>query len=193
MPKRERITSREIERDIIENVGETGRETEAQYKKSRKWKILDTVILIALVAMLIFYPKQTAVFLFVIAVSFPLFVFVLLLIKRRKKKSVRIENYNIGEDVLEYVIEEQYEKIHYHKGHKHVIEVKNYMLHFENGGRFLIPRRNYDWSRENPMSDEFICKNSNKGERFIVVTERATGKIAAVYHKDYFEYKENHY
>jgi len=193
MPKRERITLTEIEHDIVRNIGTSERETEAKYNSKRKWKLLDYVLLVALALLLIFFPKATTVFLFTMPVIIAVYIFALILIKHRRKKNVRIEDYCVGVGVLSHVTEEHYERTNYRRGHRHTVTVNNYALHFDGGESFLLPHDNYTWSRENPMSDEFICKNSHKGDGFIVVKRRDSGEIATVYHKDFFEYKENRY
>jgi len=63
------------------------------------------------------------------------------------------------------------------------------MLCFEEAGKYTVPKDNYLWNVDARVSDIALYNRSHRGDKFIVVVRKSNGKIASVYHTDYFEYK----
>ena len=53
-----------------------------------------------------------------------------------------------------------------------------------------VPKENYLWLGEYSKSDFSVFKNTHRDDRYIVVVNKSTGKIAVAYSLKMFEYKE---
>ncbi len=64
--------------------------------------------------------------------------------------------------------------------------VELYTLVFEKNLEWRIPERLYGWRDDGTFSSAFIYDNANEGEKYIVVINKKTGKIAVAYDTEYF-------
>lgn len=182
--EKETVSPTQIQQDIIHSLQNPPNMSEASYKK---WTIpfLLPACLLGVAAFL--YPKLLFYGLLVLIPALLLLCTVNHFRIQYKVKKVSINDYDVTTDVLSHSSEERYVA----KGHRHHGKViTNYTLHFENGADWRIPKDNYLWSTERPMSDAAIFQSSHRGDGFIVVTKKDTGKIAMAYHTDFFEYKK---
>lgn len=183
MSKKEMITRAEIEQDIINALKLPPKTAEASYKRMT---IPCAIVACLLVIVEFLYPK----FIFFVLLALIPILFIFSAIRhfrlRHKIEKVCMDDYDIITDVLSDKSEESYVV----RGHKwHSQRVNNYTLRFENNESWRVPKDNYLWSEERPMSDFAIYQSSHRGDLFIVVIKRDTGKIAMAYHADGFEYK----
>lgn len=198
MPKKEIITDREIATDIARNANNANLSmTIDEYRKTRtvKFRLTEIAVVIAIVAVLLLttylFPLQFVVGLWA-AIFIGLIWAYVLVFRKHRDKPVSMDNYAVTTERLLNTDEDHHTEIpkYRNKFCLYRTQVDIYTLHFENGKEFRLPRDNYTWSREIPMSDATICRLAHRGDTFIVATEKSTGKIAAVYHTDFFTYKK---
>ena len=184
MAKKEIITLTQIEQDIIHSLKEPQEMSKSTYKK---WRIPCAIIGGLLVVVSIFYPTIGVYSLLILLVAGCAGGAIEYLLLRRKRKNVCIVDYDVTTEVLSNKVEESYSAP---AGKHRSRTVTNYTLFFENGEGWRIPQDNYLWSEERPMSDFYIYQNSHRGDAFIVVIKKDTGKIAMAYDTEFFKYKE---
>ncbi len=112
-----------------------------------------------------------------------------LLLLRHKRNHVSMEDYTVITGVLSHKDDESYAETRGVRHMRHRRAVHNYNFHFENGESWRLPEDNYVWSERHRMSNAFLYENAHRGDDFIVVTEKGTGKIAMVYPAAFFEYQ----
>lgn len=156
--------------------------SKAAYKKS---KIICFIVAILITAFSFGHTKMIAVALTVLFFGL-LTVAVLSHFGLFDKKRVELDDYEVTSDVLSHTEGESY-IVRNAYGDR---TVSNYTLYFESGKSWHIPEDNYLWSKERPMSDFAIHQSSHRGDSFIVVVKKDTGKIATAYNTEFFEYKK---
>lgn len=114
------------------------------------------------------------------------------LIRREIRASrVRIEDYEPSVATLSHSNEEYYRQTYNtNRFSRADRSVYVYKLYFDDGRCFKLPSKNYPWSREHSMSDFEIYESFDAGSEFIVFTKRNSKRIAAVYPREYFDYKK---
>ena len=111
-----------------------------------------------------------------------------LLWERRRLKSICLEDYEVIRAVLSSKEGENYKQM---RG-RHFLSrrtVVRYLLHFEGGATWDIPDKLYPWSTENKTGSYFIYENAHRGDGYILVTEKQTGRVAVAYPEEYFTYR----
>ena len=189
MAQKERVTSVEIEKDIITALKHPSGEPEAAFEKSYAiQKILGIILCVPLAVLTLIRPEVVLLTL-VAALMITIGVVLFKWVKRRVQiKKVSIRDYRVSTETVHSIDEE-----HYHYRQKRgkfyrKIPVNNYVIRFENGKEWRIPKDNYLWSVERPMSDFAIHQSTRRGDAMIVVTQTDTDKVVVAYHTDFFEY-----
>ena len=177
------VTSREIGKDIVRTAGQADRLTKKSYES---WRM--PAIIIALVSLVVTYIYPLAFIYAVLAVAVITVIAVLGKYLRLRRFAVKfsIDDYEIKTDTLSHVDLESFEV---RRGKWRRDRVENYMLCFEELGTYYIPEDNYLWNVDARMSDRAVFEKAHRGDKFIVAVHRKSGKLSAVYHADYFEYK----
>lgn len=186
MAQKQIVTSKEIIQDIINSIKHPAKEMS---QKSYKKLIVPCILIaIAFCVIEVIYPKFVLfVLLSIILVLVALPVINFLKIKHQIK-NVRMEDYEISTDTLSHKEHDSYVV----KGptyHSHRVNL--YTLNFESKKTWRISPKNYTWSERNSMSDFGIHESSHRGDSFITITHKKSGKIVMAYHTDIFEYKNN--
>lgn len=181
MAKKQILTRSEIEKDIINVFKQPQEMSESSYKK---WTIPSVII----ACIEFIYP----IFILWVVLALVIFLIASSIISRfrlkRHIKNVSIDDYEIKTEVVANTTEESYVK----KGPKwHSKRVNNYTIRFENGESWRIPEDNYPWSKERRMSGFAIFQSTHRGDVFMVVIKKDTGKIVVAYNTEFFEYKNN--
>ena len=183
MEKKQLLTNKEIEKDIITALKNPHKESEESYKKGTIPAIIVAVFLFVLGFIYPEFLPWVAISVFLFVVVYTIFCYVRL---GAKIKRVSIGNYEIKTEVVSHTYSESYVA----KGAKyHSERINNYTLHFEDGKKWDVPKDNYLWSVERRMSDFAIYNSSHRGDEFIVVTKRETGDVVMAYNTEFFEYK----
>ena len=184
MPKKERITAKEIEADIRYTLRNPPDITESEYNRQTLPAILIAIFLCALE---LIFPMQLLWLLCGCIVAICAAAITALLKLRIRQKKFSLDNYCISTERMDTKEAESF----FVKGSKYSSgkTVYNYVLHFANGKSWRIPNNNYTWSGELPMSEHTVYHSANHGDAFVVVAERKTGKIVVAYHTDFFEYR----
>lgn len=185
MPKRERLTRTEIEKDIINGLKQPKDSSQTSHEKET---IVAIIIAVLLVVVEFFYP------LFILWFLLALVAFLILgVIFRRIRiqyqiKKVSIDDYQIRTDTVSYISDEKY----YIRGSKYSSGrwVHNHDIIFESGRKWRIPKKNYPWSDRQCASDSSVFATAHRGDAFITVIKKDTDTIAVAYHTDFFEYKK---
>ena len=183
MAKKETLTNKRIEEDIISSMKQGVEMTEDEY---RRWDIPCFVIAGILLILTFFYPLESMLSILaglgalIVAAIFFAIRF------RRKVKQVSIEDYEIKTATLSHTLEEEYEQ---QAGRHRTRHVHIRVLCFEGGGRWQIPEKNYSWSIERPMSAWYVFDNAHRGDVFYIVVEKATGNIPVAYDTEFFIYE----
>lgn len=182
--KKETVTIDRIKQDITHSFGAPKEMSKSQYIK---WTVVALIVGILLYVIEYFDPSIVLGFL-VCAIAAVLSVLVWSVIRtRRRKKYFCMDDYEITVEKLAYKNEEHFQT----RQTRHTSRaVDNYDLFFENGKDWRIPDRNYLWSIDYQLSDRFFYENAHRGDEFIVVTHKKTGKIATAYHTRFFVYRE---
>ena len=185
MPAKERLTEKAILHDILYDIKNPNDPGKAVY-------ILRNVIgtgLLLLSMASFFLGKRvggiTVLCSLAVVVSYGIAI---LVIRKRRQKAVRIENYEIGLSVLSHKERERYAEFNKDRSIQTTYIIRH-LLHFEDGRSFLIPESNYTWSQEYLLSDYHIYENVHRGDSLLTVTEKKTGRIAMVYLPAHFDYK----
>ena len=183
--KKQILTNKEIEKDIINALYKKPDISEASYKKA----IVIEIIVACLMIVIEFFYRS-----FILWVLLALFIYIVIgtlflhLIRSLKAKRVSINDYNITTESVKRTSEEHF-KIRRAGKWKRKKPIDNYALYFDNDKCWRIPKDNYLWSSEYPMSDHAIFQSVNMGDKMIVVTKKRTGKPVMAYHTEFFEYK----
>ena len=139
--------------------------------------LLNTQSIDPKIAGLVFLPAC------ILFISLGILEYLILVIKRI---NVRLENYEVVSEVLSHKTEDK----HREWVNKHCKkDVSVFTLYFENKKSIRIPEMNYTWSPIRQMSDFSLFNISHRGDEFIIVLNKKTGKIVMAYPAKYFEYK----
>lgn len=187
MPAKERLTKKEIEIDIRNNLKAPKEVTEAEWKKTEAigWALC------ALIVILFFVDYRVALWAFFLIASLELLLLaVRFCVQRRKSHTARIEDYEIVKKPLSHIRLEKYERRERRSKSTVMRTIEIRFLCFEGYPDYQLPKENYRWSREYVLSNFFIYENAHRGEEFILAVRRSTGEIAVAYDADQFEYKE---
>lgn len=198
MPKKktELITSKQIEQDIINSLNYPMKMTKAEYKNPTRY-IIAVILAVLFFAFLIYYlPRMDGLSalltIFGLMLAFIVWIVIMfvsaVLIRKHKQNNVRIDNYEVTTEVIYRTDDETYTRKVGRGIARHSVTVINYILYFENGKSWQIPPRNYTWSEELQMPERMLFENANRGDTFIVVTEKRSGNIAMVYPTKFFKY-----
>ncbi len=182
--KKQTITNKEIEADIINALKMPAHMSEKSYRRSA---IPSIIVCGAVILAYIAYPPSS-LWLLIAFLAYAIGSAVFYYVRRNIRiKNVSINDYDIFTDILSHKSEEHFKV---QKSKRRTETINNYSLHFENGKTWRISKDNHFWSKECPMSDAFIHENAHRGDTFILVVKRDTGEIAMAYSTELFEYKE---
>ena len=182
--KKETITTEQIKQDILRGFKTPKEMSESQYVK---WTVIALITGILLLVIEYFYPSVMIGFLVCVIVMVPLVLAGSAISAWCRKKRFSMNDYEITTEKLAYKNEEHY----YARKTRHTTRpVDNYNLYFENGKDWQIPDRNYLWSADRQLSDRYLYDNAHRGDGFIVVTSKKTGKVVTAYPMRFFEYRE---
>ena len=187
MPKKEIVTLKEIERDIIHSLKKAPEISESTYKK---WAIPFGILGGVFGILTLIQPKIGMTGLLILLMVGIVGIVIETVLFRYKIKSVCIEDYKIESAVLSHVEEEHYKVKGAGVKTRHSRLASVYTLHFENGRSLRLPKDNYSWSQERLMSDFAIYQSSHRGDPFIIVVKKDSEEIVMAYPTDFFEYKE---
>ncbi len=182
MSQKETLTLERIREDIIYSIKHPLEETKDDYKKGNIIAGIVSGIAMAgvfITAFLLRYPWIIYGF-FIALLAWVVIESIVLSVRRHLKvKQINTDDYEIATEKLSHVEKEQY----YIKGTRHSPgrTVINYTLHFENDKPWRIPGRICVWSKERMLSDWYVYENAHRGDTFVTVTERETGKIVMAY------------
>ena len=182
MRTKEIVTAKQIEFDIINSLKQQKDMTEDTHQKIM---ILSAIVgcLLCLIGFL--FPWTVVWCILAAIIGCIMYILISYLSFRHKRSRFCIDDYQVQIQKLSYNTQESYiDK----SGRRH-ITVNIYVMHFEDGRCWTVPDDNYRWSKELPMSENAVLQNSNAGDDFITVAEKATGKIVVAYNTKFFEYK----
>lgn len=192
--KTELLTSKQIEQDIINSLNYHKKMTKAEYQKLTIPCIIIAALLFVSVYLLpqlgIETPMKIA--LYVILAVFGACVVTAvgqILLRRHRQKNVHMEDYEVTIETVSHTEEESYKQTSGTLVGRQGETVTNYTLYFEGGKSWRIPEMNYKWSAELQMSNFSVYNSTNRGDIFIVVSEKRSGNIAMVYPTKFFQYK----
>ncbi len=193
--KTESITSKQIEQDIVNSLNYPKRMTKAEYKNPKGYIIASLFVILFGYYMTHIDPMTAIASICGLLLVFVLGIVIMFVasvqIRKHKQNNVRIDNYDVTTEVIYRTDDETYvQKVGRGIG-RHSVTVTNYILYFENGKSWQIPPRNYTWSEELQMPERMLFENANRGDTFIVVTEKRSGNIAMVYPTKFFRYIAN--
>ncbi len=191
MPKKktELITSKQIEQDIVNSLNYHKKMTKAEYQKLTIPCIIIAALLFVSVYLLpqlgIETPMKIALYV-ILAVFGACMITAVgqILLRRHRQKNVHMEDYEVTTEIVSHTEEESYNET---SGWCRET-VTNYTLYFESGKSWRIPEMNYKWSAELQMSNFSVYNSTNRGDTFIVVTEKRSGNIAMAYPTKSFQY-----
>ena len=187
MSKKQIVTNIEVEKDIVDAIKNSPKESEKSYKS---FTLPAIIIVILLVVIEFIYPIFILWFLLaliVFLISSAIFNHFRL---KNQIKNVTINDYIITPEIVHSTYEEHYKaetgrSIH----HRHTEQINNYIIRFENGKSWRIPKELYRWNERLRMQDRGIYHTTHRGDTLIVVTKKDKGEIVIAYHTDIFEYK----
>lgn len=188
--KKEIITSEQIRQDILRSFKLSGEMSKSQHIK---WTVIALITGVLLLVIEHFYPSVMIGYLVCVIVAVPLVLLTSAIRTWCKKKRFCMDDYEITTEKLAYKNEEHYyaRKTRHTRHTRHTTRsVDNYNLYFENGKDWQIPDRNYLWSADRQLSDRYLYDNAHRGDGFIVVTSKKTGKVVTAYPMRFFEYRE---
>ena len=172
------LTDKEITQDII---GALKNPPHAPDSKSDRW--IELCILGVIIAIGIFYSILWV--LVALLLMLPLYFLGARLLLNHRIKHVCISDYEIKSATVSNT---DYEYMTRSKYHSHIIQ--NYTVHFEGGTEWRIPKDNYPWCTERRMSDWAVYKSTHRGDEYIIVVKKKTGKIVMGYSSAFFEYRQ---
>lgn len=183
MSKKQLLTNANIENDIADAIKYPPEESESSYRKA----FIPVIIVIAVyVAMAFIYPPSA---------FWMLLAAVLILIggiifnnvrKQNRIKNVSINDYDVTQEVVYSVDENQFEV---RDGKYSTRTVHNYIIRFESGRLWNIPPRLYRWSERLWMTNVEIHGKTHRGDTLLVVSKKNTDKIVVAYNTELFEYE----
>lgn len=178
------LTNKEIEKDIA---------TAMKFPSRRKYTgaIVGCLIMVPMIALIVLFADDPAlIFLSMIAFGMLMVAYCILepILFERYKKRISVNDYDISTSVVRSTDAKRNVYGARDKMHLKYDLLYGY-IYFENGKKWRIPIQNYLWS-ENAMSDWGIYENTHRGDEFITVSKKKTGKIVVAYNKNLFEYKE---
>ena len=196
MAKKIIVTDKEIEKDIITALKYPPKAPRSFYKDDTH---ISTVIGIALGLVLVvleFMFMETVLkgllwFLFVVfvyAMIVGIFNFFHL---RYQIKNVSVNDYEITTETVHSISDEHFAIKRGTRRFRRYEIIHNYNIRFENGKEWRMPKENYNWSSKYSVSDWGAFQEAHRGDTFIVVTQKSSGKIIMAYDTDIFEYKED--
>ena len=185
MAKKQILTNKEIEKDIITALKNPPDSSEDSYRKTG---IIVPIVTLAVIAITAYVDPEFILWELVsfIALAF-LYIIFLIFRQRIKIKKVSINDYSVTTEIVHSTSKEHFTV---RRGKYYVKRVDNYTLRFENGKTWRIPKDNYLWSVERPMSDFAIYESTHREDTMIVVTKKDSGDIVMAYHTDFFEYRD---
>ncbi len=191
MKFKETFTKSNIEEDLRLSAGSV-----EKMNKSTYTKITVCAVAVGLPAgiLSVFYPAEALLCMLVLALPLLAIVPAYYFWKQHKKKAVSIDDYEIVEGVLSHKEEEVHKEVrnpHRRRYIHRTVTVTVYLLHFEDGRSLQIPGDNFVWSEEQSMSDAGLYNDVHRGDGFYLTVHKKTGKIAAVYPKNRFLYRED--
>lgn len=182
MIKKHKLSTADIENDIISSIKYPADENK---KSNSRWNVIAMFIAVFLFIALEWYGASP---LWVIG---PFLVYsVVSIINERIKYTYRIKkvtfnDYEVKYDVLTYKSRELYKK---RATRKLSTTIENHSLYFKDLGEWRVQKKNYLWNGEFWMSDYAVYDSAMEGESYLVVVHKRTGKVAAAYPTDKFEY-----
>lgn len=188
--KKEILTLKHIEEDVVHSLKKPREMTEDAYKKTKLGAALIGIPLAVISA----FNYKIGLFALIIFIAVVIVWGVVeILFLRNKRKTVSADDFDVTTEVLSNTVEEIYRQKsnrYYRRGGiNRNRKISNYTLRFENGKSWRVPETNYEWSEEHKMSAFSIYQSSHRGDTFIVATNKATGEIAMAYSTEFFEYK----
>ena len=191
MGRKQILTNKEIEKDIINALRNPTAEAEESYKKRRNISIVGGTIVGTILGIFgrIYYDFGVSL---LFALTFGVFVYAIFyrityhITLGTKIKRVSIRDYEINTEVVSHTYWESYVR---RRSRYHYELINNCTLHFENGKKWDVPKDNYLWSVEFPMSSLAIYNSSHRGDVFMVVTKKKTREVVMAYNTEFFEYK----
>jgi len=179
------LTPKQIEHDIADSFKYPKKMTKAEYAKLSLASIIAAVLLFAVY----FLPQvdldtSMRITLYVILAVFAACLITAvceLLLRRHRRKNVRMDDYEVTTETISHTEEESYRQTGGTSVARHSETVTNYTLYFENGKSWRITAMNFTWSAEWQMSDFSLYNSTDRGDTFIVVSEKRTGNIAVAY------------
>ena len=186
--EKHRLTKKEIEYDIKAARGE-------RQDLSRKTYFIVffscAAVGILLAVLEFFYPKLALSLLGgLLAVLFCAAVADILLHALRKRRPVCLCDYSITRAILSHTAEESYRHRTGRLVGWHSRQITVYTLYFEKEKSFRLPSNNYTFDTKYACSDFALYQNCHRGDEFLLIIHRKTGKIAAVYPLALFVYGE---
>lgn len=189
---KETFTKSNITEDLRHTVG-----TEQKMTKSTYTKVTIGAVAVGVPAgiLAVFFPREALLVTLILLVAVLAAIPVGFLWKKHKQKTVSMDDYEIIEDTLSHKEEETHKETRpsrFRRGvaFRRTVTVTIYLLHFENSKSLQIPRLNFVWSEEQSMSDASLYSEAHRGDGFYLVVHKETGKLAAVYPKSRFLYRE---
>ena len=183
MPKKQKFTNAEIEKDIVTALKNPPSMSKETYQKPS----VSTIIVVCVFLVLEFIYPHLLVWLLLALLVWGIATIIFHYIRLRQRiKRVSINDYHITIETVHGTSVEHYRA---HRGRFRSETVFNYMIQFENGKVWRIPKENYLWSDELSISDWGICQGTQCGNTFVVVTKKDTGEIVTAYNTEYFEYR----
>ena len=190
MAKKQILTNKEIEKDIITALKNPPHDSEESHNKT---KIIIIIMMLCLIGLSIWLATEIFAKLLIASclavvfflIGYAIFDSVCLKIKIKK---ISINDYSVTTEIVHSTAHEHFVI----RGSKYrpSRRVDNYILRFENGKIWRISKDNYLWSVERPMSDFAIYESTHREDTMIVVTKKDSGDIVMAYHTDLFEYRD---
>lgn len=187
MAKKQILTNEEIEKDIISAIKNPPSSSEASYKG---FTIPCIIIALFLIVIEYIYPE------FILWLLLALIVFLVVgsifhhFRLKSKIKNVRINDYDITEEIVHSTDEEHYKA---EAGgsirHRRTKPVDNYIIRFKSGKVWRIPKELYCWNERRRMHDVGIFNSTHRGDTMIVITTKKSKEIVVAYNTEIFEYK----
>ncbi len=173
--------------DIIEDVKmNLKREPNMSKKQNKIYGILASVFGV-LLAVLGFINLKLSFFILIASIALIyIFYFIMQLARRGKTKRITLSDFEITKQILSHKSSESFKvETGGSVSHRKTEQVDNYILYFEDGRSWQL----FDYNYSSYLSDYYVYTNCHRGDSFIVVSNKNTGKIVVAYHMDRFEYK----
>ena len=181
MQKKIRVTSKEIEQDII---GALKNPPESPKSKSPWW--ITACVFAGIVLIEIFCHSFMLFALLSFFVLIPIHLIGAHLLLKYRINRVSIHDYEIKSAIVSDTYYETYTI-----GAKHRKKIiQNYEIRFEGGKVWRIPNDNYLWCEEHPMSEWAIYQATHRGDEYIIVVKRKSEKVVMGYPTAIFEYRQ---